>query len=171
VKRAIPLLACLVAGFLAFVSSGAQAAGAAQALGFTLHRTTAATVALPHYHTTAPIAVHVGGKAAHLPPALVVTAHGPDGSDITVPLVRTGDSFDGALNLSTPGQWTIALSSRLGSVSSALADVPLDVVSDDDADLAARCAFALSAALIVAGLALLLRTRARPIAYAFSKRS
>ena len=84
---------------------------------------------------------------------------------MTAPLTRTGDSFSGDLNLIAPGTWTVAISTRLGSVTAALANVPLDVIDEDGADAAARAAFALAALSIVAGLALVLRVDGRPLAF------
>lgn len=167
--RAFVILVGLIAGVLAFAGSGAQAAGPAQTLGIVLHHNTAATERLPHYRTAAPITVNVGGYARRLR-TLTVTAHGPGGEAITAPLARTGDTFSGNLHLIVPGTWTIAFSTRLGNATAALASVPLDVVSEDGADLAARLAFAISALSIVAGLALVLRVNGRPLALAYAKR-
>jgi hypothetical protein len=169
VIRALVVLAILIAGLLTFVTSGAQAAGSAQTLGIVLHRNMAATERLPHYRTAAPIAVNVGGDAARLP-SLTVTAHGPNGAAVIAPLARTGNTFSGNLQLLAPGAWTVALSTKLGSVSAALASVPLDVVSEDGADLAARFTFALSALLLVAGFALILRVNGRPLALAYVRK-
>jgi hypothetical protein len=168
VIRVLFVFAVLIAGLIAFVSSGAQAAGPAQTLGIVLQRNAAATERLPHYRTAAPIALKVGG-ASRLS-SLTVTAHGPGGQAITTPLERSGNTFTGNLRLIAPGTWTVALSTQLGSVSSALASVSLDVVSEDGADFAARLAFAFAAFSIVAGLALVLRVDGRPLALAYAKR-
>jgi hypothetical protein len=169
VIRALVVLVGLLAGVLAFAASGAQAAGPSQALGVTLHHNAAATERLPQYLSAAPIAVKVGGYARRLR-SLTVTATGPSGEAITTPLARTGNSFKGNLHLPASGTWTVAFSTQLGSVSAALANVPLDVVDEDAADLAARLAFALSALSIVVGLALVLRVNGRPLALAYAKR-
>jgi len=169
VIRALAVFAVLLAGFSAFLSSGAQAAGPAQTLGIVLRRDAASTERLPHYRTAAPIAVNVGGDAARLS-SLIVTAHGPGGEAITTPLARSGNTFSGNLRLAAAGTWTVALSTQLGSVSAALASVPLDVVSEDGADFAARLAFALAALSIVAGLALVLRAGGRPVALAYVRK-
>ncbi len=161
--RALVVLVGLLAAVLAFAGSGAQAAGPAQALGIVLHRNTAATERLPHYRSADAIAVNVGGYARRLR-SITVTARGPSGEAVTAPLTRTGDTFSGDLHLTVPGIWTVALSTQLGSVTAALASVPLDVVSEDEADLAARLAFALAALSIVAGLALVVRVNGRPLA-------
>lgn len=145
---------------IVFAGTGAQASSA-QAIGIVLRHDAAATERLPFYRSASPIAVTVRGDASRLSKVTVI-AHGPDGSAITAPLVRTGDSFSGALILALPGTWTLALSTQLGSVTAALADVPLDVVAEDNADLFARLAYALSALSIVAGLTLLFRTRLQP---------
>ena len=165
VIRAFVVLVGLIAGVFAFAGSAAQAADSAQTLGIVLHHNTAATERLPHYRAAAPIVVHVGGNARHLR-TLTLTAHGPRGVAVTAPLRRTGDTFSGNLRLSAPGAWTVALSTQLGSASSALTSIPLDVVSEDGADLAARLTFALAALSIVAGLALVLRLDGRPLALA-----
>jgi hypothetical protein len=162
VTRAIPFLAGLVAAIVVFAGTGAQAAGTAQALGIVLQHNGASTERLPFYRSAAPISVSVRSTAAPVS-GMSVTAHGPDGSAVTAPLVRNGDTFTGALNLGAPGTWTLALTTQLGqSFSAALADVPLDVVADDNTDLAARIAWALSALSICAGFTLLLRTRRAP---------
>jgi hypothetical protein len=169
VTRALSVFAALFAGFLTFFSSGAQAAGPAQKLSIVLQRNSAATERLPHYRTAAPIAVNVGGDAARLS-SLTVTAHGPGGEAITAPLARNGGGYTGNLRLIAPGTWTVALSTQLGSVTAALASVPLDVVSEDGVDVATRLAFALAALSIVAGLALVLRVNGRPLALAYVKK-
>lgn len=166
--RALSVLAVFIAGLIAFVSSGAQAAAPVQTLGIVLQRNAAATERLPHYRTAAPIAVKVGG-AARLS-SLTVTARGPGGQAITAPLARNGNTFTGNLHLISPGTWTVALSTQLGSVSSALTSVRLDVVSEDGADFAARLAFALAALSVVAGLALVLRVDGRPLALAYARK-
>jgi hypothetical protein len=171
VNRAIPLLAGLIAALVVFVSSGAAASSRPQLLGFTLHRQAASTERLPHYRANAPISVHVTGKAAHLPAALLLTVNAPDGSAMQTPLVRHGDAFDGSLSLTTPGTWTVVLTSQLGTVTTALANVPLDVEAIDGADLAARIAYALSALSIAAGLALVVSVARRPRAREVTARS
>ena len=88
-----------------------------------------------------------------------VVATGPDGSAVRAPLVRTGDTFSGVIDLAQPGTWSLALTTQLGSVSAALAAVPLNVVAEDDADLAARCAYALAALSLGAGVTVLMRGR------------
>lgn len=160
--RAIPFLASLVAAFIAFAGTGAQAASAGQAVGIVLHHSAAATERLPFYRATAPIAVNVRGDAAHMS-AMTVIAHAPDGTAFSAPLTRTGDTFTGALKLAQPGTWTLALSTQLGSMTAGIADIPLQVVAgEDNADLVTRLAFALSALSICSGLTLLLRARRAP---------
>jgi hypothetical protein len=165
VLRAFAVLSALVVAVLAFAAGSAQAAGPSQTLRIVLHHDIAETERLPHYRAAAPIAVKVGGYAAGLPPLMVV-AHGPGGVAVTAPLVRTGETFSGDLRLIAPGAWTVALSAKLGSVSAALANVPLDVVSEDAADRAVRLTFALAALFIATGLALVLRANGRPLAFA-----
>lgn len=159
--RAIPFLAGLIAAIVVLAGSGAQAAGSAQTVGIVLQRNAAATERLPFYRTSAPVAVAVRGDAARIS-SMTITAHAPDGSAISAPLVRDGNAFTVALNLAQPGTWTLALSTQLGSMNAALADVPLDVVDQDGADTAARYAYALSALCIGAGLTLLFRARRTP---------
>jgi hypothetical protein len=156
--RVIPVLTAVLAGVLTFASSGAQAAAPVQALGVVLHSDAAATERLPFYRTAAPITVNVGGDAARLP-SLTLTARAPSGASVTRTLARTGNTFSGKLRLVAPGAWTLAFSTEFGT---ALATVPLDVVTEDAADFAAWCAFALSALSVVAGLALILGVARRP---------
>jgi hypothetical protein len=163
------LLAGLTAGVLALADSGAQAAGPPQTLALVLHHNAAATERLPHYLAAVPIAVSVGGYARRLHTVTVV-AHGPNGEAITAPLARIGDAFAGDLHLLAPGPWTIAFSTELDSVPAALASVPLQVVTEDPADLAARGAFALAALSIVFGLTLVLRFGGRPLLFAVTRR-
>ncbi len=167
--RAFLILASLVIGVFAFAASSAQAAGPVQTLGIVLRHDAAATERLPHYRAATPISVNVGGYTRHLG-VVTVTALGPGGAAVTAPLTRSGDSFSGALNLIEPGSWKVAFSSQLGTVTAALANVPLDVVDEDGAELAARIAFVLGALSIVGGLALVLRVNGRPLAFAYSKK-
>lgn len=160
--RAIPFFAGLVAAIVVFAGTGAQAAGSSQVLGIVLKHDAAATERLPFYRTETPIAVNVSG-ASSPQAAMTVTAHGPGGSKVTTPLVRSGDTFTGALKLAQPGTWTVALTTQLGSVSAALAAVPLQVVENDNADLVARLAFALAALSLIAGLTILVRVRLLPV--------
>lgn len=167
VIRPLLLLAGITAGVFVFANSGAQAAGP-QRLGVVLHRHRAATERLPHYLAAAPISVNVGGYARRLG-NLNVVAHGPNGEAVTTPMARSGDTFSGNLHLA-PGAWTVAVSTQLGSVPAALANVPLEVVTDDPAELAARLAFALAALSIVTGLTLVLRRDGRPLLFAAARR-
>jgi len=169
VLRVFAVLAVLLAGLLTFISSGAQAAAPEQTLGVVLHRHTAATERLPHYRNSRPIAVHVEGREASRLPSVTVIARGPGGVAVTAPLTRSGNTFSGNLQLLAPGPWSVAFSTRFGSVSAALANVPLDVVSEDG-DLGARIAFAISALSIAAGLLLVLRVNGRPLALAFARK-
>jgi hypothetical protein len=161
VIRVLPVFAALLAGLLTFIGSGAQAAAPAQSLGVVLHRSHAATERLPHYRSGQPIAVHVEGREAARLPALTMTASGPNGASLSAPMVRSGNAFTANLPLS-PGTWNVAFSAQLGTITAALANVPLDVESEDG-DLAARIAFGFSALSIVAGLLLVLRWNGRPL--------
>ncbi len=167
--RPLLVFAGLTAGVLAFANSGAQAAGPPQTLAVALHHNAAATERLPHYLAAAPIAVHVGGYARRLR-TLTAVAHGPNGEAITTPLARSGDAFSGELHLLAPGTWTVAFSTQLGAVPTALANVPLDVVSEDSADLAARLAFAVATLSIVTGLMLVVRWGGRPLLFTAARR-
>ncbi len=167
--RAFVVLAALIIGVFSFAASSAQAAGPVQALGIVLHHDAAATERLPHYRAATPIAVNVGGYTRRLR-VVTVTAVGPGGEAVTAPLARTGDTFSGALNLIAPGTWRVAFSTQLGTVTAALANVPLDVVDEDGAAFAARIAFLLAALSIVAGLALVLRVDGRPLAFAWARK-
>lgn len=167
--RPLLLLVGVAAGVLAFANSGAQAAAPAQKLAVVLHRNAAATEGLPHYLATAPIALRVGGYARRLQTVTAV-AHGPNGEAISTPLARVGNAFTGDLHLLAPGNWTVALSTQFGAVPSALAQIPLQVVREDAADLVARCAFALAALSIVTGVALVARYRGRPLLFTLLRR-
>ena len=164
--RVLPVLAAILAALLTFASSGAQAAAPAQTLGLVLHRDAAATERLPYYRAAAPITVNVGGETARLP-ALTLTAHGPGGEAVTAALARTGNSFTGNVQLLVPGAWTLAFSTQLGT---ALASVPLNVVNEDGANVAARCAFALSALSIVGGVLLIAGAGRRPRVLAYVRK-
>ena len=164
------LLAGIAAVVLAFADSGAQAAGPSQPLAVVLHRNDAATEGLPHYLAAKPIALRVAGYARRLR-AVTAVAHGPNGEAITMPLARTGDAYSGDLHLLAAGTWTVALSTQLGSMPSALADIPLQVVNEDAADLAARFTFALAALSIVAGVLLVVRYAGRPLLFTLLKRT
>lgn len=167
--RTLAVLTGLIVLVLAGAAGGAQAAASAQELGIVLHHNTAATERLPHYRASAPIAVNVAGYARRLH-TLTLTAHGPHGEAIMAPMSRTGQTFSGDLQLLDAGTWTLAFSTQFGSVPAALASVALDVVPGDGAELAARCAFALGALFIIAGLTLVLRADGRPFALALAAR-
>jgi hypothetical protein len=56
-----------------------------------------------------------------------------------------------------PGAWTIALTAQLGSVSSAVAGIPLDVVAPDGSETAGYAGLLLAAMMLVAGVLVLVR--------------
>jgi hypothetical protein len=149
--RVPSVLTAVLAALLTFAGTGAQAAGPAQSLGIVFQHENAATERQPYYRAAAPITVRVGGDAARLP-SLKLVAHGPDGEAVAAALARTGATFTGDVQLLVPGAWTLAFSTQFGTP---FASVPLDVVSEDGADLAARFAFALSASSIVGGALLI----------------
>jgi hypothetical protein len=155
--RVLPMLTAAVAGILTLAGSGAQAAGPSQTLGVVLRGDDAATERQPYYRVAKPITVHIGGDAARFT-SLKVTAHGPGGESVAAPLTRSGDAFSGNMQLFAPGVWTLALTTQIGT----LANVPLHVVTDDAADLAARIAFGLAAIAIAAGVMLIYRAARRP---------
>ena len=164
--RVLLVLAGLCAGLLTIAANSAQASST-QTLGIVFHRSHAATVELPHYRTATPLTVNVRGGRSMKLDRVTLTAHGPDGSAVTTPLSRTDNgSFSGNIRLTSPGTWTLALSTQLGS---ALASVPLDVVGDDGAQWAGTLAFCLSALLIVAGVLIIARPAGRALGFAAAR--
>jgi hypothetical protein len=151
VKALFFLLAMLV-GF----TPAAAGAAPRQMLSIVLNSESASTQRLPHYRAAAPIAVRVAGDARKFD-AMTVTATGPDGTAIRAPLARTGAGFEGALRLVTPGAWRIGLTTQLGSVSDAIADVSLDVEPAHGSQRAGYLAMALAALLLAAGVLVLAR--------------
>jgi hypothetical protein len=144
------------------------AAGAAthQSLSIVLHARDASTLRLPHYRTASPIAVRVAGDAGRYD-AVTIVANGPGGIAIRTPLARTDDGFAGALRLGRPGTWTIDLTAQLGSVSDAIAGIPLDVEAPDGSTTAGYAGFVLAALMLVSGALMIVRRRlafAAPIA-------
>ncbi len=127
-----------------------------QTLSIVLHSSNASTQQLPHYRAASPIAVKVAGDASRFD-AVTVTATGPGGIAIRTPLARSGDGFQGAVRLVKPGAWTIALTAQLGSVSSAVAGIPLDVVAPDGSETAGYAGLLLAAMMLVAGVFVLVR--------------
>ncbi len=134
------------------------AAGAAphQTLSIVLHANDASTQRLPHYRSASPISVRVGGDAERFD-AVTVTANGPGGIAIRTPLARTSDGFQGAVRLVKPGTWTIGLTAQLGSVSDAIAGIPLDVVAPDGSETAGYAGLFLGAMMLVAGVLVIVR--------------
>ncbi len=145
----------LVLLLLGSVPEAAQAAPH-QSLLIVLHSSNASTQRLPQYRASAPIAVKVAGDASRFD-AVTVTATGPGGIAIRAPLARTGDGFQGAVRLVKPGPWTIGLTAQLGSVSSAIAGIPLDVVAPDGSETAGYAGLFLAAMMLVAGVFVLVR--------------
>jgi hypothetical protein len=151
--KAFAVLALL----LGLVPAAASAAPH-QTLSIVLHASNASTQRLPHYRAAAPIAVKVAGDASRFD-ALTVTATGPGGIAIRTPLARTVDGFQGAVRLVKPGPWTIALTAQLGSVSSAITGIPLDVVAPNGSETAGYVGFVLAAMMLVAGVLIIVRRR------------
>lgn len=123
-------LLLLLAGFLA-LTRGIAGAAPVQSLELVLRGDAADTRALSAYDATIPIALHVDGEAAKFD-TVTITANGPDGIAIRTPLARTADGFAGALRLMTPGTWTLALQTQLGSVTGDVANVAVQVVPPVD---------------------------------------
>ncbi len=145
----------LLAAWLGF-SPAAGLGSPHQAISIVLNSASASTQRLPHYRAAAPISVHVAGDATRFD-AVTVTATGPGGLAIRAPLARTQSGFEGALQLATPGAWTIGLTTQIGSVTSAIANVPLDVVPGDGSSLAGYATMVLAALMTIAGALLLVR--------------
>jgi hypothetical protein len=145
----------VLAMLLGFAPAAAVAAPH-QTLSIVLHSSSASTQRLPQYRAAAPIAVKVAGDARRFD-AVTITATGPGGLAIRTPLARTDDGFQGAVRLVKPGTWTIALDAQLGSVSSAVAGIPLDVVAPDGSETAGYAGLFLAALMLVAGIFVLVR--------------
>jgi len=150
--------ALLFAAGLTALAAAPAAASTAQTLGIVLRSNDAATERLPHYQASRPIAVHVAGEARRLS-AVLLTAKGPDGTAIHTELARSGDAFVGDLRLATPGVWNVALTTQVGSVTAALADVPLDVVPPSGSEPMAYVTFALALTMFGCGTLLIVSRR------------
>jgi hypothetical protein len=131
-----------------------------QSLAIVLGSGEASTQRLEHYQSTRPIAVRVAGPAVTFD-RLTLTASGPDGTAVRTALVRTGDGFAGSLRLRTPGTWTLALTTQLGTFSSNVANVALDVVPPAGVPALAVGLFVLAALMSAAGMTLLVSGDAR----------
>ncbi len=148
--------AFVVLALLLGFAPAAAVAAPHQTLSIVLHASSASTQRLAHYRVAAPISVRVAGDARRFD-AVTITATGPGGIAIRAPLARTDDGFQGALRLVRPGAWTIDLTAQLGSVSSAVAGIPLDVVAPDGSETAGYAGLFLAALLLVAGVFVLVR--------------
>jgi hypothetical protein len=151
------LFAAIVAVLLSIAGIAAQAAARPQLLTIALLRDHAATEGFSHYRLSEPIDVRI--ESAGAPAAVHLTAAAPDGTAIGVPLHRMGNAFTGSVRLSVPGTWSLALSTRYGAVSTALAAIPLDVVGVDGPENAGRIGFALAALQLTAGITIFARRR------------
>ncbi len=109
------------------------AALSGQPLAIFLHGDAARTRLLETYDTVLPISVRVAGDARRMD-AVTITANGPDGNSITAPLVKGANGFIGDLTLGAPGTWTLALTTRAGGVSNALAAISIAVATPLVAD-------------------------------------
>jgi hypothetical protein len=161
-------LLLVLAGLLALVGGSAGAA-TGQSLELVLHSDVADTRGLAQYDAALPIALRVDGDATQFD-AVTVTANGPDGTAIKTVLARTAGGFGGALRLMTPGTWTLALQTQLGSVTGDVADFAVQVVSPVDAT-AGEVGVGLSLACVLGGVALLVAPRLRRRAIAVRTRS
>jgi len=127
-----------------------------QVLAIVVHRDNVATQRLAHYDTTGPIRVRVGGDTLKFQ-TLSITARGPGGIAMQAPLTRFADGFAGNVRLATPGTWTVALTTNLGYATSAIATIPVDVVTYDGSAVAGLGVMTLAMASIALGLLIVLR--------------
>jgi hypothetical protein len=153
----VKLIAAVAAAVLALVPLAAAAAPR-QSLSIVLHADDASTQRLPRYRVAAPIAVRVAGDAKRFD-AVTLTAKGPGGIAIRTPLARTPDGFQGAVRLVEPGAWTVGLTAHLGSVSSAVAGIPLDVEPADGSETLGYLGLAFAIACTAAGILVIVRRR------------
>ena len=159
--------AALLSAFLALGSAPAISAPA-QPLAIFVHGTAARTRVLPKYDTALPIAVRVAGDARRFD-AVTLTATGPHGASITQPLAKSTNGFIGTLRLNDPGTWSLALTTRVGELSGALAAVPVAVATPLGVDPLALALMALALCSVAAGTIVL---RAAPrLARSVRKRS
>jgi hypothetical protein len=148
----------LAATVLAVFAPSAATAAPGQPLAIFVHGAAARTRLLPTYDNVLPIAVRVAGDARHFD-AVTITANGPDGHSVTTPLVKGTRGFVGRLRLGAPGTWSLALTTRVGSVTSAITAVPIAVATPLVAEPLASALMALAVALCLAGVTLVV---ARP---------
>jgi len=148
----------LVAAALIAFAPAAAGAAAGQPLAIFVHGADAHTRLLPTYDNVLPIAVRVAGDARRFD-AVTITANGPNGNSVTAPLVKGTRGFIGSLRLATPGTWTLALTTRVGSVTSAIVAVPIAVATPLVAEPLATALMAFAAACTLIGVALVARPR------------
>jgi hypothetical protein len=158
VLRPLLLFAGILTVLLTIAGFGAQAAGRPRVLAIELFRDRAATEGPAQYLVGAPIVINVESRTT-MPAAVSLTATAPDGTTLRLPLARNGTTFTGNLRLAAPGTWTLALSVRFGTVTTALANIALNAVREDGPVYAAGLGFALSALQLTAGISLLARKR------------
>jgi len=138
------------------------AALSGQPLAIFLHGAAARTRLLATYDTVQPIAIRVAGDARGFD-AVTVTANGPNGNAITAPLVKGARGFVGTLRLAVPGTWTLALTTRIGSVTSGIAAVPIAVASPFVAEPFPSALVVLAGVSFLGGLVLIARPLARRV--------
>jgi hypothetical protein len=153
--------------FLAALVPFPAAALGGQPLAIFVHGAAARTRLLPTYDTVQPIAIRVAGDARQFD-EVTITANGPDGNAVVAPLVKGSRGFMGSLHLNVPGTWTLALTTRVGSVTGGISAVSIAVASPVVAEPIPTALGIVAAALCLAGLLLLLRPLLRT---AITKRS
>jgi hypothetical protein len=156
-------LVLAVAAATALLPLPAAAALGGQPLAIFVHGENARTRLLASYDTLEPIAIRVAGEARRFD-AVTVTANGPDGNAVTAPLVKGARGFVGTLRLAVPGTWTLGLTTRVGTVTSAVAGVSIAVASPFVVEPLPSALVILAAASFAGGLLLIARPllRRRP---------
>jgi len=146
------------------------AAASGQPLAIFLHGDAARTRLLETYDNVLPISVRVAGDARRMD-AVTIIANGPDGNSITAPLVKGTNGFIGDLKLGAPGTWTLALTTRAGGVSNALAAVSIAVATPFVAEPLPIALFGLAMASCLCGVLLVVRPRLRRVPAVATRRS
>lgn len=152
----------LVAVLLSIAAAPLPAAAlGGQPLAIFVHGAGARTRLLPTYDDVEPIAIRVAGDARRFD-AVTITASGPNGNAITAPLVKGSRGFIGSLRLAVPGTWTLAFTTRVGSITAGIDAVPIAVASPFAAEPVPSALGILGAASCLAGLVLVVRPLVRP---------
>jgi hypothetical protein len=164
--RSLLLTAIALATFIPLPA----AASNGQPLAIFLHGDAARTRLLETYDNVLPISVRVAGDARRMD-AVTITANGPGGNSITAPLVKGATGFIGDLKLGAPGTWTLALTTRVGGVSNALAAVTIAVATPFVAEPLPVALFGVALASLACGVLLVVRPRLRRVPTVATKRS